>query len=264
MLTKAIERTRVVTPYQLFMLVLCVWALVVLSGASFLHVDPATQTILDYADTAVCLLFLTDFLYCFAKSPRRFHYFITWGWIDLLSSVPAAGVLRFGRAARLLRILRVLRGIKSARTVARFLADRRQESAFLVSLLLCLLILVSSSIAILQFEVPAGGNITTPEAAMWWALSTMSTVGSGEFHPTTTEGRFVGIFLVACGVGAFGMLSGFVASWFLSPGTHDKGSELAEVKAMVAELQSQLRAQQTSRPRRLPDIACDEELRPAV
>ncbi len=242
MLSGATERAQV-TPYQLFMLVLCLWALVVLGGASLFPVDPATQTILDYADLAVCGLFLADFLYCFARAPRPLHYLFTWGWIDLLSSIPTVGVFRWGRAARMMRILRVLRGLKSARTVARFLADRRQESAFLVSLLLCLLIIVSSSIAILQFEVPAGGNIRTPEDAMWWALSTMTTVGSGDTYPITVEGRMVAVFLVACGVGAFGMLSGFVASWFLSPVTDDTGSDLAEVKAMLAELQSQLRRQ---------------------
>lgn len=64
-----------------------------------------------------------------------------------------------------MRILRVIRGLKSARTVAHFLASKRQESAFLASLLLCLLILVSCSIAILLFEVPAGGNIATAEDA---------------------------------------------------------------------------------------------------
>lgn len=242
MLTSASERARDFTPYQLFMLVLCLWALLVLGGASFFPVDPATQTILDYADIVICVLFLADFLHCFARAPRRLHYLVTWGWIDLLSSIPSIGIFRWGRAARLMRILRVLRGLKSARMVAHFLAGRRQESAFLVSLLLCLLVLVSASIAILQLEVPAGGNINTPETAMWWALSTMTTLGYGDAYPITVEGRLVAIFLVASGVGAFGMLSGLIASWFLSPAPKDADADLIEIKAMLADLQVQLRS----------------------
>ncbi len=139
-------------------------------------------------------------------------YLLTWGWIDLLSSVPTIGVFRWGRAARVMRILRVIRGLKSAKTVAHFLASKRQESAFLASLLLCLLILVLCSIAVLQFEIPAGGNIATAEDAMWWAVSTMTTVDYGDKYPISIEGRAVAVFLMAAGVGAFGVLSGSVAS----------------------------------------------------
>lgn len=118
MATNAVGSARSVTPYQVFMLILCLWALLILGLASFLRLDPGTQTILDYADTAVCILFLADFVNSLARAPRRWHYLVTWGWIDLLSSVPTVGAFRLGRAARVMRILRVLRGLKSARTVA--------------------------------------------------------------------------------------------------------------------------------------------------
>jgi hypothetical protein len=35
---------------------------------------------------------------------------------------------------------------------------------------------VVASITMLEFEVPAGGNIQTAEDAMWWAISTITTV----------------------------------------------------------------------------------------
>lgn len=179
----------------------------------------------------------------FLRARRRIHYLITWGWIDLLSSIPTIGVFRLGRAARVMRILRVMRGLKSARTIAHFLAGKREQSAFLASLLLCLLMIVSCSIAILQFEVPAGGNIATAEDALWWAVSTMTTVGYGDRYPISAEGRVVAVFLMASGVGAFGMLSGLVASWFLSPAVEETDTDVQELKAMIQELQEQLKAQ---------------------
>jgi voltage-gated potassium channel len=241
--TSVSERSQTVTPYQLFMLVLCLWALVVLGLASFLRLDPATLAILDYADTAVCVIILGDFLYCFAHAPRRVHYLVTWGWIDLLSSVPTVGALRWGRAARLMRILRVLRGLKSARMIAHFLAGKREQSAFWAALLLCLLMIVSCSIAVLQFEVPAGGNIATAQDALWWAASTMTTVGYVDRYPISVEGRLVAVFLMAAGVGVFGLLSGLVASWFLSPAVEETDTDVAELKVMIRELQAQLQLQ---------------------
>jgi voltage-gated potassium channel len=60
---------------------------------------------------------------------------------------------------------------------------------------------------VLQVEVPAQGNILNAEDAMWWAISTMTTVGYGDRYPFTTEGRVIAIFLMATGVGVFGSSS---------------------------------------------------------
>jgi voltage-gated potassium channel len=117
---------------------------------------------------------------------------------------------------------------------------RRAESAFLASLLLSLLLVVCCSIAVLEFEVPAGGNIASPEDAMWWAVSTMTTVGYGDRYPVTSEGRVVAAFLMAAGVGLFGTMSGLVASWFMSPAVAETDSELAEIRDTLNEIRQSL------------------------
>jgi voltage-gated potassium channel len=242
-----------ITPYQLFMLTLCAWALLVLAADAFLPLQESTREILQYADNAVCGLFLADFFYNFLTARRKVAYLVTWGWIDLLSSIPVLDAFRWGRAARAMRILRVLRGVKSARSIAHFVIGRRAESAALASSLLCLLLIVACSIAILQFEIPAGGNIKTAEDALWWSISTMTTVGYGDRYPISTEGRLVAVFLMAAGVGAFGTLAGLVASWFLSPATEQTDTEVDEVREMLRDVQSKLDAvlqdrQNTVRP----------------
>ena len=75
---------------------------------------------------------------------------------------------------------------------------------------------------------------------MWWAVSTMTTVGYGDTYPTTPEGRLVAVFLMAAGVGVFGTLSGLVASWFLSPAAVETESELEDIRAMLADIQRRL------------------------
>ena len=61
----------------------------------------ATRNILEYADFLVCVVFFGDFLFTLIRSENRWRYLRTWGWIDLLSSIPAVDVLRWGRAARM-------------------------------------------------------------------------------------------------------------------------------------------------------------------
>jgi voltage-gated potassium channel len=227
-----------ITPYQFFMLCLCIWALLMLGAGSFLRLSESTQQVLLYADYAVCLLFLGDFLHSLFTAQSKWRYMASWGWIDLLSSIPIMGSLRWGRAARVMRILRVMRGVKSARAIAHFVTTRRSESALLASLLLTLLIIVVCSIAVLQFEVPAGGNIDTAEDALWWAISTMTTVGYGDAFPITAEGRMVAVFLMASGVGVFGTFAGLVASWFLAPAAQETDTDLRDIKAILLEMRS--------------------------
>jgi voltage-gated potassium channel len=135
-----------------------------------------------------------------------------------------------------------LRGVKSARILGQFAAGRRAESALLASLLLSLLLVVFCSIAVLEFEVPAGGNIASAQDAMWWAVSTMTTVGYGDRYPITAEGRLVAIFLMAAGVGIFGVMSGLVVSWFLSPAAEAGDADRKEIKRLLIELRDRTAA----------------------
>ena len=86
------------------------------------------------------------------------------------------------------------------------------------------------------------------EDAMWWAATTMTTVGYGDRYPISSEGRVVAVFLMAAGVGVFGMFSGLVASWFLSPAAGHADTELAEIRAVLIELRDR-RALESGTPR---------------
>jgi len=233
----SVESSRPMSPsYQFFMLVLCLYALGALAAQTTIRLEPETRSILDYADFAVCALFLVDFGVSLVRAPDRWRYFFTWGWLDLLSSIPTFDVARWGRAARVLRVFRVLRGLRATKILATLVLRRRAESTFLAATLVALLLIIFTSIAVLHFESDPESNIKTADDAIWWAFATITTVGYGDRFPVTGEGRFTAAILMAAGVGLFGTFSGFLAAWFLGSAAEDQGGDLAALRAEVAAL----------------------------
>src|SRR3954451_21674920 len=74
--------------YQLAMLVLSFYAIVALGAQTAIRLDPHIRTFLEYADYAVCMLFLCDFVVSFWVATTRLKYFLTWGWLDMPSAIP--------------------------------------------------------------------------------------------------------------------------------------------------------------------------------
>jgi voltage-gated potassium channel len=229
-------------PYLLFMLTLSLFALGLLAAGALFQLDPRTREIIAGLDNAVCALFFLDFVVTFWRAEDRKAYFFKWGWLDLLSTIPMVDELRWGRVARVFRIFRVLRGLRAARLLAEVAVVRRAQSAMLTAALLSMMLVVFAAIAILQLETDPNSNIRTAEDALWWSLSTITTVGYGDRYPITSEGRLLASGLMIAGVGLFGALSGLVASWLLRPGETRQEAEIEAMQTEIRELRAQLAA----------------------
>lgn len=222
------------------MLALCIYSLGILAYQASGAAEPTTAVILDYADFAVCMVFFTDFLISFYRAENRWRYFVTWGWIDLLSSIPAIDVARWGRAARILRIFRLLRAFRAAQLLTEFVVKRRAQNALLAVSLVAIILITFCSIAVLHFESRVTANIVTANDALWWAVTTITTVGYGDKYPMTNEGRMVAVLLMLGGVGLFGTFSGLLASWFVG-GDSGTTKELAALREEIRELREIVR-----------------------
>lgn len=145
------------------------------------------------------------------------------------------------RLTRFARITRIGRAVKAARSIVRAAAERRAESALLAAGLIIITLIISSSIAIVEFEDPATGTIKTAADAIWWAISTISSAGAGDLYPTTLAGRLVGVLLMAAGVGVFGTVSGLVTAWFIGSPANDVDPHVGDIQAMLVEIRSENR-----------------------
>lgn len=198
--------------FDLFILILSCYILISLFVSAFVQLTEETQVLLNYIDNAICVIFLIDFFIRFRNAQNKLQ-FLKWGWIDLLASIPNLDVLRPGRFLRVFRLLRLLRAAKSTVLVYRFIHSNRSQNALLSISLIALLMIIFSSIAILQFENVPAGNIRTAEDALWWSYTTITTVGYGDRFPVTTEGRLIGVGLMTVGVGIFGTYTAIIAAW---------------------------------------------------
>ena len=59
------------------------------------------------------------------------------------------------------------------------------------------------------------GNIKNFSDGLWWAFTTITTVGYGDRYPTTTEGRILAVCLMILGISLLGVVSATIAAWFV-------------------------------------------------
>lgn len=189
---------------------------------------PDVARILQWFDNAVCVVFLADFALRFHEAPDKLR-FLRWGWIDLVASIPNLDYLRWGRLVRLLRILRSIRSIKAIVSV---LVRMHPRSGIGFVALLAALLLAFSAIAILNVEPPDQANIKDAGDALWWAITTITTVGYGDKYPVTLAGRVIAACLMFCGISLFGVFTAFVANLLL----RSDDTSRADLAALTAEV----------------------------
>jgi voltage-gated potassium channel len=234
-----IERSTI-SIFQCFILLLSVYVLVALFIQTVVVLSPDTSILLDRIDFAICLVFIYDFFLRLYRAPSKAR-FLRWGWIDLASSIPMFDALRWGRLVRVVRIFRVLRAFRSTKVLLSFLFRNRAQSTFAAVALITAVLVIFSALAILNLEDSPDANIKTPGDALWWAFTTVSTVGYGDKFPVSTEGKIVAAVLMTAGVGFFGTFTAYVASFFIEAEQQKEASEIhqliEEVKLLRAKIE---------------------------
>lgn len=115
-----------------------------------------------------------------------------------------------------LRPLRLMRVISFGSLVLQKVAIGRQ---FAITVKVGISAAFISYIAAIQITISEriveGSNIKNFSDGLWWAVTTVTTVGYGDRYPTTTEGRFLAVLLMITGISLVGVITASVAAWFV-------------------------------------------------
>jgi voltage-gated potassium channel len=94
------------------------------------------------------------------------------------------------------------------------------------------------------FAAAEGKDVSTWDG-VWWALTTMTTVGYGDLSPTTDLGRVIAIFVMLVGIGFLTLVIGAASERFIAGDVREEvkraEDELAD-DATEAEVLGELRA----------------------
>jgi voltage-gated potassium channel len=77
---------------------------------------------------------------------------------------------------------------------------------------------------------------------LWWAATTMTTVGYGDQYPVTALGRVIGVALMLVGIGFVAVLTGAVAERFIAREVEEAVVAAGELEEAEAEILAELRA----------------------
>ena len=115
-----------------------------------------------------------------------------------------------------LRPLRLMRVISFGGLALQKIALGKQ---FAITVKVALTAVFVSYIAAVQITISErnveGSNIKSFSDGLWWAVTTVTTVGYGDRFPTTTEGRILAVMLMLVGISLVGVITASVASWFV-------------------------------------------------
>lgn len=195
----------------------------------YVSAPPEVVVVVDAVIWVTWAMFVLDYVIRFAIARRRLR-FVLRNPFDL-----AVVVLP------MLRQLRALRVVTVVTLLNRRLIHSLQQRVALYASGATLLVGLCASLAVLDAERNApDATITDFPEALWWTLTTITTVGYGDRYPVTGEGRLVAATLMVGGIALLGVVTGLVASWLVRTLSGVEEAAEARTAAAVAELRNEL------------------------
>ena len=166
-------------------------------------------------------------------------YFISFtGLVDLLSFLPyylpiffptGTTVFRLFRVVRIFRLFQINAYYDSLNVITEVIASKRQQ--LVSSVFIIVVLMVASSLAMYSVEHTAQPEVfSNAFSGIWWAVSTLLTVGYGDIYPITNLGKILSICITFLGVGMVAIPTGIISAGFV-----DQYSRLKKISEYARE-----------------------------
>lgn len=205
-------------------------------------------------------------------SAIRKYVFSFMGVVDLLSFLPYFLPIFFPSgtvAFRMIRIVRIFRLFKinayydSFSVITEVIYGKRQQ--LISSVLIILILMIASSLCMYSLEHEAQPEVfSNAFSGIWWAASTLLTVGYGDIYPITTIGKVFGIFITFLGVGMVAIPTGIISAGFVDQYSSIKKRNEYGYEADMHFIKVPIHANDTWYSKRVADLDLPEGLIIAV
>ncbi len=174
------------------------------------QVSPEIQNLIDIVHWICWGAFVLDLMYGILNAQSKKEYLLKHP-LEIASSL-----LPF------LRPLRLMRVISFGGLAIQKVAIGRQFAITLKVAITTLFVAYISAVQITISErMVEGSNIKNFGDGLWWAMTTVTTVGYGDKFPVTTEGRILAVALMIMGISLVGVITASVAAWFVKISNSD-------------------------------------------
>lgn len=167
------------------------------------------------------LLFTIEYVLRVYSAPNRMKYvFSFFGVIDLLAILPTYLALMFPELqalidVRILRLVRIFRIFKLTQYMSEYqhLADAMSASKRKILVFLSIVLMVVMVMGTLMYVVEGPNHgFTSIPVAIYWAITTMTTVGFGDITPQTDLGKLIASVMMLMGWGTLAVPTGIVTA----------------------------------------------------
>ena len=190
--------------------------------------------ILNVIEQITLLFFAVDYFFRIWTAKYQYEGFPEWkailkymtsvsGLIDLFAFLPeylpiffpgGTVAFRMVRIVRIFRLFRINYYFDSLSVITAVLKNRKQQlmsSVFIIAMLM-----IASSLCMYSLEHEAQPEVfSNAFSGIWWAASSLLTVGYGDIYPITTLGKIFGIFITFLGVGVVAIPTGIISAGFV-------------------------------------------------
>ena len=195
-------------------------------GSILLWIERITVTI--FAVDYFLRIYTARFLYedeedmTDVKAARK-YMFSFMGIVDVLSWLPyflpiffPSGTVAFRmiRIVRIFRLFRIDAYYDSLHVITQVIYGKRQQ--LISSVVLILILMIGASLCMYSLEHEAQPEVfSNAFSGIWWAASTLLTIGYGDIYPVTIMGKTLGIIISFLGVGMVAIPTGIISAGFV-------------------------------------------------
>lgn len=198
---------------------LIIISLLTFSFETLPNLSDRARSYLGVAEAIIVTLFTIEYALRVYVADRKLGYiFSFYGIVDFLAILPfylALGVdMRTLRVFRLLRLFRLFKLARYNKAIDRFVnAFNIAREEITIFAMVTIFMLYLSATGIYYFEHTAQPELfASIFHSMWWAVTTLTTVGYGDMYPITVGGRIFTFIILIIGIGIIAIPAGLLAS----------------------------------------------------